>query len=82
MELWQFRSVHCNPGEFWDFLLSQGGVQGSMRMSTESVITSWVCQSSESGDQVGIRTDTPLFEGVLNLCFLLSHVCIVTRVTG
>lgn len=50
----------------------------SMRVSAESVIMSWLCQSSESGDQVGIKIDTPLSEGVLNLCFLLSHVCIVT----
>lgn len=51
---------------------------GNMRMSGESVITSWLCQSSERRDQGGVRIDTPLFEGVLNLCFLLSHVCSVT----
>lgn len=44
-------------------------------MNAESVTRSWLWHSSESGRQV---FRWPLVEGVLNPCFLLSHVGILT----
>lgn len=44
-------------------------------MTPESVITSWLWLSSESGRPV---FRCPLVEGVLNACFLLPHVHVVT----
>lgn len=44
-------------------------------MNAESVTRSWLWHSSERGRQV---FRWPLVEGVLNLCFLLSHVGILT----
>lgn len=78
MELWQFLRAHCDPGGILGFLVVRGRCTTGAQGWVQSVTMSWLCQSSESGDQVGILIGTPLFEGVLYLCFLLSHVCIVT----
>lgn len=44
-------------------------------MTAESVTTSWLWLSSESGKPV---FRCPFAEGVLNMCFLLSEVHVVT----